>query len=215
MRSPRLLLLLPVAVFGLAAAGCTVGDDGPSTTQTRDVSAFTRVDNDASVDVRLRVGRPQRVVVRAGEKVIDDVSTEVRDGTLVVRFDHDGWGGNDVDVEATVPRLNGLSSSGSGDIDATGIDAAAFEVFSNGSSDVSLDGTAERLVVEVDGSGDVDLANLAARHARVVVDGSGDLELRADERLDVTVDGSGDVRYHGSPQVSQHVDGSGDLSRAG
>src|SRR5918998_4815232 len=114
MRFP--LLPAGVALAVLALAGCSVADDGPTTSQTRDVAGFTRIDNRDSVDVRLRVGEPQRVRVRAGEKVIDDVHTVVRDGTLQVTFDHDGWGGEDVIVEASVPRLVGIEVSASGDI---------------------------------------------------------------------------------------------------
>jgi hypothetical protein len=212
MLPKRSLLLLPIA--GLALAGCAIGDDGPRTAQTRDVAKFTRIDNPASVDVRLHVGEAQRVRVRAGEKVIDDVGTEVRDGTLHITFDHDGFGGNDVAVEASVPALTGVEASGSGDIDVDGIDADAFDLRSDGSSDIWLAGTAGRLAVNIDGSGDADLADLAARDARVFVGGSGDADVRADDNLDVTVDGSGDVRYHGHPQLTQNVDGSGDLSRA-
>jgi len=215
MPSPRLALLLPAALAALALAGCTIGDDGPRTTQTRDVAAFTRIDNSDSVDVRLRVGEPQRVRVTAGEKAIDDVRTEVSDGTLRVTFDRDGFGGSDVVVDASVPDLTVVEASGSGDIDVAGIDAEAFEVRSDGSADIALAGTAARLAVELDGSGDADLADLAAREARVTVGGSGDLEVRADDRLEVVVDGSGDVRYHGDPALTPHVDGSGDLSRAG
>jgi hypothetical protein len=155
------------------------------------------------------------VRVRAGEKVIGDVRTEVRDGTLRVTFDHDGFGGDDVVVEASVPELTAIEASGSGDIEAVGIDADAFELRSDGSADIALEGTAGRLTLLLDGSGDADLAGLAAGVARVAVSGSGDAEVRAGERLDVAVDGSGDVRYHGNPALTQHVDGSGDLSRAG
>ena len=212
MLPKRSLLLLPIAA--LALAGCSIGDDGPRTSQTRDVAKFTRIDNRASVDVRLHVGEAQRVRVRAGEKVIDDVGTEVRDGTLHVTFDHHGFGGNDVVVEASVPALSAVETSGSGDIDVDGIDADAFKLRSDGSADIWLAGTAGRLAVNIDGSGDADLGDLAAREARVFVGGSGDADVRADDKLDVTVDGSGDVRYHGHPQLTQNVDGSGDLSRA-
>lgn len=216
MSSPRrALLLLPAAVAGLALAGCTIGDDGPRTTQTRHVAGFTRIDNRGSVDVWLHVGEPQRVQVRAGEKVIDDVRTEVRDGALELSLDHDRFGGGDIVVEASVPRLTGIEASGSGDIDADGIDADAFEVRSDGSADIALAGTAGRLALDMDGSGDADLARLTAREARVAVGGSGDVDVRADQRLEVAVDGSGDVRYHGDPALTQHVDGSGELSRAG
>ena len=119
------LLVIPAAIAALALAGCSIGDDGPRTTQTRDVAAFSHIDNQDSVDVRLHVGEPQRVRVRAGEKVIDDVRTEVHDGTLQVTFDHDGWGGDSVVVDVSVPRLAGIEASGSGDIDADGVAADA------------------------------------------------------------------------------------------
>jgi Putative auto-transporter adhesin, head GIN domain len=216
MPSPRpVLLLVPAAVAAIALAGCSLGDDGPRTAQTRHVADFTRIDNKGSVDLRLHAGEPQRVRVWAGEHVIDDVLTEVRDGTLRVTFDHDGLGGDDVVVDASVPKLTGIEASGSGDIDAEGIEADAFEIRSDGSADIALQGTTRRLAVDLDGSGDADLARLTAREARVMVGGSGDADVRADERLEVTVDGSGDVRYHGKPALTQRVDGSGDLGRAG
>jgi len=93
MWSPRrALLLFSAAVAAAALVGCDIGDDGRRTTQTRDVADFTRIDNGDFVDVRLHVGEPQRVRVRAGQKVIDDVRTEVRDGTLRLTFEHDGFG---------------------------------------------------------------------------------------------------------------------------
>ena len=215
MPAPRhLVVLFPAALAALAFAGCSVDDDGPRTSQTRDVPAFSRIDNRASVDVRLHVGEPQRVRVRAGEKVIDDVHTEVRGGTLQLTFDHHGFGGGDVVVEASVPTLTGIEASGSGDIDVDGIKADAFEVRSDGSADIALAGTAGRLTVDLDGSGDADLAGLAVPEARVAVGGSGDADVRVGKRLDVDVDGSGDVRYHGDPALTQRVDGSGELRRA-
>jgi hypothetical protein len=214
MPSSRSLILTLTALAGLALAGCSIGDDGPRTTQTRDVGAFTRVDKNGSVDLRLHVGDRQRVEVRAGEKVIDDVRAEVRDGTLQISFDHDGWGGNSVVVEATVPRLTAIANSGSGDIDAEGIDASALELRSDGSADIELYGHVDRLTAELEGSGDANLSGLSADAAEVNATGSGDVDVRADEHLNVSLDGSGDVHYAGNPVLVEHVDGSGDLSRA-
>lgn len=211
----RSLLVLPVVVPVIALAGCSLSDDGERTTQTRDVAAFTRLDNDDSVRVRLHAGSPQRVRVRAGDKVIDDVRTEVRDGTLHVTFDHDGWGGPKVEVEAWTPRLTATHSDGSGDVEADGVDADALEVTADGSGDVRVKGSATRLVVAADGSGNAKLADLSADEARVTASGSGDVEVHAAERLAVNVDGSGNVRYHGAPRLTQHDDGSGDVKQTG
>jgi len=163
--------------------GCRFGDDGPRTTQTRDVADFTRLDNRDSVDVRLHVGEPTRVRVLAGDKVIDDVRTEVRDGTLHVTFDHDGFGYSDVVVEASVPALTGIQASGSGDIDAAGIRAGAFDLRSDGSADIALAGRVGRLAVDLDGSGDAEL--------------SGDVRYHGDPSLTQRVDGSGDLSRAG------------------
>lgn len=212
MLSPRLLILLPIAGAALLAGGCAIADDGPRATQTRHVAAFTRIDTHASVDLRLHVGRPQSVEVHAGRKVIDEVDTVVSGGTLVVTFDHHGLGGRDVVVDASVPRLGAVSTEGSGDVEADGIDARDFQVRSQGSGDVALSGTADRLTVDLEGSGDAHVGTLTARDARVSLKGSGDADVRADDRLDVSVDGSGDVHYRGHPTVTQNVDGSGDIS---
>ena len=207
--------LLPLAaVAALVFAGCSIEDDGPRRTQTRDVAAFTRIANDDSLDVHVHVGEQRRVVVHGGDKVIDDIHTEVRDDTLEISFDHNGWGGNSASVDVAVPELTAIAVGGSGDIEADGISADAFELVSDGSADIALTGTARQLAVELEGSGDADLAGLAAREAEVRVSGSGNAEVRADDRLDATVEGSGDVKYPGDPEVDEHVDGSGDLSRA-
>jgi Putative auto-transporter adhesin, head GIN domain len=87
-----------------------------------------------------------------------------------------------------VPELTGIEVSGSGDLEADGIDADQFELLSEGASDIALAGITRRLVVSLDGSGDSDLADLVARDAR--------------------------VRYFGEPAVTPRVDGSGDLTHA-
>jgi hypothetical protein len=211
--APR-LLLIPAALAVVALTGCSVHDDGPHTSQTRDVAAFTRVDNRDSADVSVHVGEPQQVRVRAGRHVIRDVHTEVHNGALEVTFDHGGFWPSRVVVDVSVPRLTEIDSSGSGDVDADGIAGDAFAVRSDGSADVSLQGSVQHLTLDMDGSGDADLDGLTARDARVSVGGSGDADVRADRRLDVSVDGSGDVRYHGHPALTQHVDGAGDVTRA-
>ena len=58
-------------------------------------------------------------------------------------------------VDATVPKLTGIVASGSGDIDSDGIEADAFELRSDSSADIELEGTTERLDVFLDGSGDL------------------------------------------------------------
>jgi len=207
----RSLLLIPAAVAAVALTGCSLGDDGPRTTQTRSVAPFTRVDNPTSVDVRVHVGGPQSVRVHAGQKVIGKVHTVVSDGTLRITYPHHGLFEGNVEVDATVPRLDGVDVSGSGDVDVDGLSADALDVRSDGSADVGLGGSAKTLTLTLDGSGDADASGLQAQEAEVAVGGSGDADVQVAKHLDARVDGSGDLRYTGHPIVIKHLDGSGDL----
>jgi hypothetical protein len=212
--APR-ILLLPAALAAAALAGCGVHRDGAPRSQTRNVAAFSRIENLGSADLNVHVGEPQRVHVRAGSKVIRDVYTEVHDGDLKVTFDHDGLWPSHVVVDVSVPRLTEIRTAGSGDVDAVGIAGDAFAVRSEGSADIAAQGAVRQLTLEIDGSGGAHLGGLRARAARVSVRGSGDADVHADERLDISINGSGNVRYHGRPVLTQHVAGAGDLSGNG
>lgn len=102
-RGCSLCMVASIGMTAIAISGCAVSDDGPRTTRTRHVGDFTQIDNRDSVDVRLQVGQPLRVRVRAGRNVIADVHTQVRDGILQVTFDHDGIRPRDVFVDAPCP----------------------------------------------------------------------------------------------------------------
>ena len=216
MPSPR-LLLAPVAAVLLAggAAGCVGIDAGPTTSDARDVAAFTRVRADDRVDVTLRTGEQRRVVVRTGEKVIDDVHTEVRGGVLNVSYDGPGIRDGRILVEATAPELDAVEVIGSGDMLLDGVDLDTLDVRVTGAGDVSASGRVGRLTLDVSGAGDAELADLAAGSARVEVSGSGDADVRAARELDAEVRGAGDVLYRGDPVVRRDVSGAGEIEHAG
>ena len=65
--------------------------------------------------------------------------------------------------------------------------------------------------MEVDGSAETDLEDLATQNASVRTDGSGDVGLRVARSLELIVEGSGDVTYIGRPSVSSRLEGSGNV----
>jgi Putative auto-transporter adhesin, head GIN domain len=215
MSSPRIALILPVAAATLALTGCIGVDAGPTTTQNRDVGAFTRLKAEDQVDVDLRVGESRRLTVRAGEKVIDDVRTEVRDGTLYVGYDGPGIREGRLLVQVSAPAVEALSITGAADVRVDGLDADAFDVRVSGAGDLTADGRVRRLTLDISGAGDADLAELAANDARVELSGSGDAEVRASGLLDAEVTGAGDLVYRGDPRVREAVTGDGDIDHLG
>ena len=211
MPSPRIFLIVPAAAAALALGGCIGIDAGPTKTENRDVAQFTRIKVEDQVDVDVRAGEPRQLHVRAGEKVIGDVRTEVRDGTLHISYDGPGIRNGRLLVEVATPQLEAIGITGSADVMADGIDAEALDIRVSGAGDITAGGRAERLSLDVSGSGDADLADLVGQEARVDLSAAGDADVRVQERLDADVSGAGDLAYRGDPQLSRHVTGSGDI----
>jgi putative autotransporter adhesin-like protein len=215
MRSMAPLIL----VFALALAGAGCGA-GPRISQTRDVAPFQRIEVDGSVDVEVVPGGSREVVVTAGEHVIDRVSTESRDGVLHLSIrDHGIVIGpdpyDDARVQVSAAALKGLRVVGSSDLTLGRVDAAELSIEVEGSGDVKASGSVGNLIATIQGSGDAELGDLAARTATVSVQGSGSASVNVSDTLDVTVQGSGDVSYRGRPRVSQDVEGSGAVTAGG
>ena len=215
MSSPRIALILPIAAATLALTGCVGIDAGRTTAQTRDVEAFTRVAAEDEVDVNLRVGESRHLRVRAGEKVIDDIRTEVRGDTLYVGYDGPSIRNGRLLVEVAAPAVEAIAINGSSDVRIEGLAADAFDIRVSGAGDLEAAGRVQRLDVDISGAGDADLTELTAADAHVELRGSGDAEVHATDRLDAEVSGAGDLAYRGRPTLREDISGSGEIDQLG
>jgi Putative auto-transporter adhesin, head GIN domain len=211
----RLLALAPLVAVALAGCGA-----GPTVTQRRELPRFERLVIDDNMDVTVRSGARPAAVVRAGEKALDDVHTDVEDGALKVsgRGTAVVIGSDPVDdarITLTVPDLDVIKISGDSDADLRDLRGDVFEVDISGDGAVRASGDVRRLTVEISGSGSVEMPGLNAREARVEVSGSGDVRIGRTEKLDVEISGSGHVSYRGRPQLSQSISGSGQIESEG
>ena len=169
-RGMRSLILLPAALAAVALAGAALRRRRPAPHPDPRRRGFTRVDPDSSVDLRLHVGEPQRVRVRAGEKVIDDVGHRGARRHAARHFDHDGLrrqrrrrGG----LRAEARRASRPPDRATSRPTASTPTPSTLAPTAPPTS--CSRGTPRRLDVELDGSGDADLADLKARAARVKV----------------------------------------------
>ena len=119
----------------------------------------------------VRVGASQSVVVKADDNLIDRVTTEVKSGTLVIGNTPDSFSTKSpMSVEVTIPRLNALTLTGSGNIVVDDIEAERLKVDLPGSGTLTGTGTATRLDVTVGGSGVVQFTQLVAKDVRAAVE---------------------------------------------
>jgi hypothetical protein len=183
---------------------------GVAATATRDVAPFTGVELAGSSNVNVAVGGQQRVVVRADDNLIQRVTTRVNDGTLVIGTRGSFSAKTPMIVDVTVPKLNKAVLAGSGIVAVEGVRGRTFTALTPGSGILRVSGSVDRLGASLEGSGDMQLADLVAVDATAVVSGSGRILVHATESLDASVSGSGAIFYGGNPaSVTRDVTGSG------
>jgi hypothetical protein len=224
---PRVALLAAALLVIPARAG----------TQERKVEGFTKLDLKVPVDVTIRRGKAFSLVLDLHDsEMASKIVTEVRGDTLVISTNEHSLrlhGKNTATL--TMPALEGISITGSGDVDAAGFEqgtslsmvisgsgninysgkTSALSVAVSGSGNVRLSGSTGSLSVSIEGSGDFKGSDFTAKSASVTVDGSGDADVRvAGGAVQFAVNGSGDIRWSGEASVVSAVThGSGSIQK--
>ena len=237
---------LMTAAFAVAllASGCfiNIGDDdtfsigcldadGPLVSQSLTLDPFTGIKNETSVEVFIRQGDQQEIIVEGKEDAIEELELDVDNGVWEIEFDRCVRDLDGMQIFITIPELRKVYSSGSGDImgenlfitedldfqlSGSGdvrieVEADDIDVKVSGSGDLIIDGQADESVYRLTGSGDVQAFGLQTRTADINISGSGGTEVNVKDALKVRISGSGDVRYIGTPTIDVNITGSGDL----
>lgn len=214
--------------------GCTTAEG--QVTKVRTFSGIEGVALMGSGDVSITLGNKEEITIHAPADLIPYLLTEKKDGTLYIGKRKKGWKkfrhfNESVHYELVVKKLDHISVSGSGDIDAEKliggkcsvkvsgsgnievdqINADKLKVNVSGSGDINLEGKADELDATISGSGDFTGNELKSKNVSINIYGSGDAHVWATESLEIHVSGSGDVTYHGNPTVNSRVTGSGDI----
>ena len=91
----------------LATAGCgQARDAGPATTAHRTVSGVHAVQLETSGDLTINVGEGESLTIDAGANVIDGLTSDVVDGTLVLGGRSGSWFGGSIRYTLTVTELD-------------------------------------------------------------------------------------------------------------
>jgi hypothetical protein len=205
----------------LAVAGCDdvsidgdrIEGSGTIITESRSVSGFDAIEVFGSGDVVVEVTGTESLTITADDNIMPVLTSEVEGRALQLSIEP----GNplspsqEIRYEVTVEELAAISIFGSADFDIAELDGS-FEIDIAGSGDVTLVGSGDELTVDIKGSGDVDASGFVTERASVDIAGSGNVVVNATDELDVSVSGSGDVEYLGSPTVRESITGTGSVT---
>jgi hypothetical protein len=190
--------------------------------EIRNVSSFTKISFRFPGKLYLKQGSPQKVELVGDKKVLEEVETEVDGNRLIIGKEEKwDWKWDDDDkitVYVTMPDIEGVSVSGSGDlVGENRITGRDLDLNVSGSGSLSLDVDASGDVeADVSGSGDIDLKG-KCRTFDSDVSGSGRvvLAMSVAEAADFSVSGSGKIMASGSADnVKTAISGSGKVLAA-
>jgi putative autotransporter adhesin-like protein len=209
----RLIISLFVVLITMGSYAQTKGS-GNVKTQDRNVGNFTGIKLTCSADLYISQGS-LAVSVKTDDNLLEYIETEVEDGILNIGVKGRGFRSVKVlEVHITVPDLEKIGSSGSGDIKFNDVfKANNLDIKLSGSGDLDGDFNATNMELKVVGSGDSDISGIMGKF-KVSVSGSGDIDAEGLKLEDCYVknSGSGDVTLKGKTNtltISQN--GSGDL----
>jgi hypothetical protein len=227
--------MMVLMALGLFSCKKEIIGDGPITTETRPVSAFTNIELQMNGNVYYRNDSVFKLEISARESIHPILETNVVGGKLVIRYFDGKTYDNDESIRINVsgPGVSGfftktsgnvnvmnnisvqnliLNSAGAGNISLMGVTAGAINAESKQSGRISAGvGTVVTEDLRTEASGTIDFRYIASKYAYARSKGSGDIRLKVSERLEAKVHGSGWIFYQGWPSVDGQVLGSGRL----
>ena len=220
--------------FGFSFNGKSVKGNGQIIQDARKLSGFDRIESRGSVDLVIKQGATESVVVEIDSNIAPLVTTTVENGKLIIDAKGNWATRSKIKVTVEVVNLSAVAVSGSGDVLARGLKLKQLAVNISGSGDARLEefsaetltasisgsgdffatGKAANQTFSVAGSGDIRTDGLEGCNVSVSIAGSGDAKVWATQSLEVAVAGSGDVRYRGAPaNLKKRIAGSGSVSQ--
>lgn len=203
--------------------------------ETRELPSFSEISLRISAKVYLEQGKNQSVRIVADSETLEQVITEVKGRTLNIRFPNNNifkrWDPGKIEIYISVPEVDGLNLSGSGDIISEKIETRILDLLISGSGNIKIEqltaervsatisgsgnikiegsGVADELKTRITGSGNIDASGFEAKNVDAQTSGSGNSSVFSNGSIKVRIAGSGNVYYTGNPAIESSIAGSG------
>jgi len=197
----------------LLCSACTSEDKSAVVTDPRNLADFSKITAGGAMDVDIKIGSPQSVVIECNKDSLADIDTEVNDGELIVSIE-DNARPTHLAAHIVVPKLDSLEVAGSTETVVAGVHSKAFSLTTAGSAKVEAQGEVDDLQIELSGSSDLNAGKLKSKTCSITISGSGNADVYASQSLDANIAGSGIVKVHGNPpKLNQQIEGSGSIEK--
>jgi|APSaa5957512576_1039674.scaffolds.fasta_scaffold18733_1 hypothetical protein len=233
MKTIKLLILSSVVLL-FVNTGCiedfTILGNGISVTEGRITNEFNQVISEGAFNVHITKGQEFEVIVNAESNILPYIETDVTGNNLRIHINgfHIVKNRLPMEVYITLPYLDKVVQSGSGEITTdffvaenfnlvisgsgsieTAIDAIIIDALISGSGNLFLSGNANIANFIISGSGEIDAYEFDLRDCNAKISGSGNLWTNVQRFLIASISGSGSIYYYGNPNIETHISGTG------
>jgi len=211
MRKIPVVLLVACVVL---VAGCHlpgVRGNGQIKTEERQVTAFAEVDASGAFEIEWQ-GGPPAFRITTDENLLPYVENNISGDTLHLRTREHVWPTHGIKVVISSPTRTGAKMRGAVKLTVKQLSGATFALESKGASEVVLDGSIDRLLVDMTGASQLAAKGLQAKTAEISTTGAGDAEVGVTDTLNVVITGAGKVTYSGNPPtIKKQIIGAGSI----
>ena len=214
-RSTNILLF---AAFLLIVSACNksiipVKGNGDVTTETREMSEFSKVANAGEFDVYIIQSDDYSVSIEAESNLIGRIRTRMNGSTLEIDTKDNLKPSRPMKLYIRTPDVNGVSLSGSGIIDLGDITTDDLSVSLSGSGEIMGSVQADKVYLSISGSGISNL-DIYCNTIETYISGSGDMYFNGTgNKAQFNISGSGAVKAYNFElqECTSKISGSGDM----
>ena len=212
MRKIPIVLLAACAVV---AGGCHlpgIRGNGRIKTEERSIGAFANVEASGAFEIEWLNGAPALRITTDGN-LLSYVENDISGDTLHLRVREHIWPTHGIKVVISSPTQTGGRMRGAVKLVVKQLRGPTFALESKGASVVTLDGSVDRLLVDMTGASRLAAERLQAKTAEISTTGAGDADVAVTDTLKVVITGAGKVTYSGNPTVTKQITGAGTIRR--
>jgi len=202
-------------------------------TENRKVKEFNEIKVSAGIDLYLKMGDTESVKIVADDDIIDEVVTEVKDGTLRIYMKKSNWfnwnGNKTRKAYVTVKELNVLQASSGSDVRSENtLKGEILDVRASSGSDVDIDvfyknvsldtssgsdarlrGKTKTFKAEASSGSDINAGDLESKICNVRASSGSDATVNVSDELYAKASSGADIKYYGNPGIRDTDESSG------
>lgn len=208
-----------------------VRGNGEKVVTERTLDEFDQIYISGGFKVVLEQGDKSLVRINGDENLIDQISTEVHNRKLKLKYHRKIQSPESVTLHVQSKDYRRIQVAGAVDLSTDGrlaleelelkvsgagkvkmdLEAEALAMGLSGAGYMQVVGEAEKARMSISGAGEIKAYDLVTEELFISISGAGSANVHATENLEVHASGAASVRYKGAPKISQSVSGAASI----